>query len=176
MAEYDDLPTFVIETRGGGGGAGTFVLGALVGAAVALLLAPRSGAETQAEIAGAARRLAGDVQGRVNGARDRVVGRVEGVRDRVSDAFDDVRGEVETRVHQARAALDVGRGAAASARGELQRRVDEAKRAYRESRGRDGNGVDDDAGEEADAAPSATAGADVVVTEVVIEEDRGDLA
>ncbi|HEX8245920.1 MAG TPA: YtxH domain-containing protein, partial [Longimicrobium sp.] len=94
MADYDDdLPTFVIETHGGGG-AGTFLLGALVGAAVALLLAPRSGAETQAEIAGAARRLRSDVEGRVTGARDRVAGGVDRTRERVSETFGSVRGEV----------------------------------------------------------------------------------
>jgi len=174
MADYDDLPTFVIETRGGGAGAGTFLLGALVGAAVALLLAPRSGAETQAEIAGAARRLAGDVQGRVSGARDEVMSRVEGARDRVGGAFDGVRGQVETRVQQARAALDVGRSTASSARDELQRRVDDAKRAYRTTLGR--NGDDGDAGEAAGAVGPAASGGEIVVTEVTTEEDRGDLA
>jgi len=163
MADYDDdLPTLVIETRGDGG-AGTFLLGALVGAAVALLLAPRSGSETQAEIAGAARRLRDDVEGRVSGARERVGGRVAGT-------LDSVRGGVETRVAQARAALDVGRGAARDAREELQRRVDEAKRSYRSGlaavRGDgDGTGEEDGAGE----------AADVVVTEVVVEESSGEL-
>lgn len=172
MADYDDdLPTFVIETRGGGG-AGTFVLGALVGAALALLLAPRSGAETQAEIAGAARRLRDDVEGRVTGARDRVAGRVDRTRERVSDTFGSVRGEVETRVQQARAALDAGRGAARDARGELQRRVDEAKRAYRGRR--DGNGAAADQADAADAPPAAAG--EIVVVEVATEEDRGDLA
>lgn len=172
MADYDDLPTFVIETRGGGAGAGTFLLGALVGAAVALLLAPRSGAETQAEIAGAARRLAGDVQGRVSGARDEVMSRVEGARDRVGGALDGVRGQVETRVQQARAAYDVGRSTASSARDELQRRVDDAKRAYRTTLGR--NGDAGEGGDEEDAAPAAAG--EIVVTEVTTEEDRGDLA
>jgi gas vesicle protein len=164
MADYDDdLPAFVIETRGGGG-TGTFLLGALVGAAVALLLAPRSGSETQAEIAGAARRLRDDVEGRVSGARERVGGRVAGT-------LDSVRGGVETRVAQARAALDAGRGAARDAREELQRRVDEAKRSYRAGlaavRG-DGDG----AGGEGDGAGKA---ADVVVTEVAAEETSGEL-
>jgi gas vesicle protein len=163
MADYDDdLPAFVIETRGGGDGTGTFLLGVLVGAAVALLLAPRSGAETQAEIAGAARRLRDDVEGRVSGARERVGGRVAGT-------LDTVRGGVETRVAQARAAIDVGRGAARDAREELQRRVDEAKRSYRAGlaavRG-DGDG------DEGDGAGKA---GDVVVTGVVVEETSGEL-
>jgi gas vesicle protein len=169
--DYDDSPTFVIETRGGGGGAGTFVLGALVGAAVALLLAPRSGAETQAEIAGAVRRLRDDVEDRVSGARDAVSDRVETVRGRVGGTVDTVRGGVSSRVAQARAALDAGVSAARDARGELRRRVDEAKEAYRANLGRDGDGTGDD-GE----AALPTTQVDIVVTEVVTEEDAGDLA
>jgi gas vesicle protein len=179
MADYDDAPTFVIETSGGGGGAGTFLLGALVGAALALLLAPRSGAETQAEIAGAARRLRSDVEGRVTGARDRVAGRVDRTRERVSGTLDSVRGEVETRVRQARAALDAGTSAARDARGELQRRVDEAKRAYRSRVGSDGASPDEgDADADAPAAALDAGGktGDVIVTGVETEEDRGDLA
>src|SRR3954449_11863718 len=151
MADYDDdLPAFVIETRGGG--AGTFLLGALVGAAVALLLAPRSGSETQAEIAGAARRLRDDVEGRGSGARERVGGRVSGT-------LDSVRGGVETRVAQARAALDVGRGAARDAREEMPRRVADAQRSHRV--GLSAVRGDGDGAEDGDGAGKA---ADVVVT------------
>jgi gas vesicle protein len=167
MSDYDDdLPAFVIETRGGG--TGTFLLGALVGAAVALLLAPRSGSETQAEIAGAARRLRDDVEGRVSGARERVG-------DRVTGTLDSVRGGVETRVAQARAALDVGRGAARDAREELQRRVDDAKRSYRAGLAAvRGNGDGDGDGDgDRDGAGKA---ADVVVTGVEVEETPGELA
>ncbi len=49
MRDQDEGPYVVIE-RGGGGGAGAFILGALVGAGVALLLAPRTGEETQQDI------------------------------------------------------------------------------------------------------------------------------
>jgi len=159
MAEYDDLPTFVIETRGEGG-AGTFLLGVLVGAAAALLLAPRSGMETQAEIAGAVRR-----------ARDGVGDRVSGARERVSDTLDSVRGGVGTRVQQARAALDAGVDAARDAREELQRRVDDAKRAYRSRVGGDGAAADGGASNGA-----AALGGEVVVVEVTTEESSGDLA
>lgn len=173
MAHYDDAPTFVIETRGGGG-AGAFLLGALAGAAVALLLAPRSGAETQAEIAGAVRRLADGVEDRVSGARDSVTGRVENTRDRVSGAFGSLRGALETRVGQARAAMEAGVDAATDAREELQRRVDDAKRTYRARLGH---------GDENGAAPAAAVGddssargGDVVVTGTETEDDAGDLA
>jgi gas vesicle protein len=158
----DDLPALVIETRGGSD-VGTFLLGALVGAAAALLLAPRSGAETQAGIAGAARRLRSDVQGRVSGARERVGERVGGT-------LESVRGGVESRVAQARAALDAGRGAARDARAELQRRVDDAKRSYRAGL----SAVRGDGGAAGDGDGAGEAG-DVVVTEVVVEETTGEL-
>ncbi|HEU4453327.1 MAG TPA: YtxH domain-containing protein [Longimicrobium sp.] len=160
MADLDETHTFVIETRGGDG-VGAFLFGVLVGAAAMVLLAPRSGAETQAEIAGAARRL----REGVGGARDRVVGRVDDVRGRVRDRVDGVRDGVGSRVEQARAALDAGRGAARDAQGELRRRVEEAKRAFREGRG-------------AAAEPDATAVArpEVVLDDEPTREDAGDLA
>lgn len=144
----DELPALVIERRGAGG---AFVLGALLGAAAALLLAPRSGAETQAEIRRAAQRLADDVEGRLGTAREAALERA-----------DAVRGAVGAQTARARSALEVGRGAAADARVELRRRVDEAKASYRAGR--------------AGAVPPPPPPADVVVTDVTVERDAGDLA
>lgn len=158
--DYEEVQV-IIEERGSA--AGAFLLGALVGAAAALLLAPRSGPDTQAEIRRAARRLASSAQGRVDDARDRVTGRVDGVRDRVQARIDAVRGTVETRTAQVRSAFDTGKGAARSARAELRRRVDDAKAAFRS-----GNGASPDA--------PPTPAAQVVVTEVSTETDPGDLA
>lgn len=174
MADYDDLPTLVIETRGGGG-TGTFLLGVLVGAAAALLLAPRSGPETQAEIAGAVRRLRDDVEDRVGGARDSVAHRVGRVRDRVSGTVDSVRGGVSTRVQQARAAVEAGVDAARDAREELQRRVDDAKRSYRSTLGRDEGGEVKDPPRDGGRTRAPAAAADVVVVDVGTEESSGDL-
>lgn len=154
----DDVPYFVIETRGGDS-AGVFLLGALVGAAAALLLAPRSGAETQAGIAGAARRLADGVGERVDEVRGGVSRRVEAV-----------RGAVDARVGQVRAAAGAGRRAAVDAREELQRRVDEAKRTYRA-------GVTSLRGGEDGAEGHADGGgkAEVVVVETTTETEGSDL-
>lgn len=169
--DYDDLPRFVIETRGGGD-AGTFLLGALLGAAAALLLAPRSGAETQAEILGAARRLRDGVEGRVEEVRGGITGRVDRARGGVQSRVDTVRGAVETRLDRARAAVSAGRRAAGDARSELQRRVDDAKRTYRDgltatrSRRADADG--------GDVGPVREA--EVVIVEAAVEEERGDLA
>jgi len=125
MREYDDLPHIVIERERGG--MVPFLWGALLGAGVALLLAPRSGAETQQEIRDSVQRLR-DTAG---GARDRVVGTVDRTRTRLTDRIGSVRDTLERRTGQARDAVDAGRRAARDARTELERRLDQAKAAYR---------------------------------------------
>jgi hypothetical protein len=55
MAEHDDLPYVVIERRSGG--FGVFMLGAVLGAAAALLMAPRSGRELRDDITSGVKRL-----------------------------------------------------------------------------------------------------------------------
>lgn len=158
MGEYDDLPYIVIERRSGG--AGAFLWGALLGAGVALLLAPRSGDETQEELRQGVQRLRDTATGRVNEARDTVTGAVTRTRNRIYDRIDAVRGDLEERTLQAREAIDAGRRAAREARSELERRVSEAKDGYEAA---------------SDALrgtprPPAPPQADVVVTEVVVEE------
>lgn len=124
MRDYDDAPYIVIERRSGG--FTPFLWGALLGAGAALLLAPRSGEETQEEIRRNAMRLRSAAEGRVTTAREAV----HRTRDRVQDRVDTVRGAIETRADQARQALDAGRRAARDARSELERRVAEAKQSY----------------------------------------------
>ncbi|HXY18503.1 MAG TPA: YtxH domain-containing protein [Gemmatimonadales bacterium] len=62
--------------EGGNGRARTFaaglILGALVGAGLALLLAPQTGAETRRTLARRARQLTGDARDRYEEARERV--------------------------------------------------------------------------------------------------------
>ena len=48
MRDHDDVPYIVIERSGSG--MAPFVWGALMGAAAALLFAPKSGAETQRDL------------------------------------------------------------------------------------------------------------------------------
>ncbi|HET6230035.1 MAG TPA: YtxH domain-containing protein [Longimicrobiaceae bacterium] len=163
MADYEDLPYVVIERRGGGTGA--FVWGALLGAGVALLLAPRSGEETQREIRETARRLRTAAGERVDEARDSVTAAVDRTRGAVNERIGTVRDAVETRAEQARQAIAAGRDAARQARTELEQRVEEAKGAYR-------------AGLAAARSPQPAGGtvvADVVITEVVVEADPADL-
>lgn len=166
MADYEDLPYVVVERRAS---TEAFFWGALIGAGLALLLAPRSGAETQEEIRATARRLRDAAEGRVSEVRDRVEGAVERTRTRVEDRVSAVRSTLEERTDQARHAIRAGRDAARTARSELERRVDDAKAAYRA--GLDATRrprLDDDGGTVVEA--------EVVVTEVVVEavpEGRG---
>lgn len=190
--EFEDEDAYldgVIEERGGWG---TFVLGAIVGAGVALLLAPRTGRETQAEIARALGGVRDAAGGPVDGARESLAGWVGEARGRVTGRLDEVRAAVDDRLDRVRGAVDEGRLAATQARVELRRRVDEAKAAYHATResapapgaprplsiqGAQAGPAAGAAGAAAPAAPAAEGAAGpVVVTEVTVERDPGDLA
>lgn len=114
MADHDDLPYIVIERRSGG--AAPFIWGALMGAAAALLLAPRSGRETRDELRAGALRL-----------RDRAEDTVRGVADSVTETIEDVRGEVQGRLDSARDAFEAGRRAARETRADMEQRVREVR-------------------------------------------------
>ena len=124
-------PYIVIE-RERDGGFGSFILGALVGAGLALLLAPQSGEETQEEIKKQARRFRVQAEERVRAAQEELESRL-----------DQARAGVQSRVEGVRGAVESGRQAAREARADLERRLEQSKAAYRA-------GVDD-----ARATPSA---------------------
>jgi gas vesicle protein len=160
MGDRDDLPYIVIERHSSG--AGPFFWGALFGAAAALLLAPRSGAETQREIRDSVRRLRDSAEDRVDDAREALLSTIDRARDEVSDRIDAVRGAVHTRTEHARDAVEAGRRAARDARSNLEERLEDAKRSAR--------------GETQAHAADADVEVDVIITDVVIEEsDRPDL-
>ena len=164
MGDRDDLPYIVIERHGSG--VTPFFWGALLGAGLALLLAPRSGAETQREIRARVERLRSTAEDHIGDARETLVDAVDRTRSTVQDRIDSVRDVVQARTSQARDAVDAGRRAARDARSELAARLDQAKRAARADA--DGR-ADELVGEFLDEAP------DVVVTEVIVEEPRPEL-
>jgi gas vesicle protein len=119
MSSRDDVPYIIVE-RDSGSGVGSFVLGALLGAGAALLLAPRSGRETQDEIRERARELREAAEDRLKEASSHLEARLE-----------DARDGVEHRLDRVRDAVDSGKQAANEARHELEDKLERSKAAYR---------------------------------------------
>ena len=139
MGDQRDAPTIVIE-RDSGGGLGSFVLGALVGAGLALLFAPKTGEETQKELKARALKLRSATEGRLRQAQTRL-------EERLGEAREGVHARVET----VKEAVDAGRVAAREARDELERKLVKSKAAYRagiEAARESGDEDEEEAGEE----------------------------
>lgn len=108
MSTSEEQRTVIIEKERGSE-IGAFVLGALVGAGLALLLAPGSGAETQQRIREHAKRL-----------RDATEDRVRGLRD-----------DFGSHVESAKGVVEQGRQIASGARADLEDKLERSKAAYR---------------------------------------------
>ncbi|HAT38430.1 MAG TPA: hypothetical protein DCS75_08030 [Gemmatimonadetes bacterium] len=119
MRDHNDVPHIVIE-RDSGGGVGSFLLGAVVGAGLALLFAPKTGEETQEELKEHARKLRVVAEERVREAQRHLEDRLDVAREGVSARYEEVR-----------AAVNAGREAAMDARGDLEERLERSKSAYR---------------------------------------------
>lgn len=108
MSSGDEQHTVIIE-KGHRTEVGAFILGALVGAGLALLFAPGSGADTQQKIREHAKKL-----------KDLTEERVRGLRDDLGSRMDAAKGVVEQ-----------GRQIATEARVELEDKLERSKAAYR---------------------------------------------
>ena len=126
--DEDEQPYVVIEKQQGS--VGSFLLGAAIGAGIALLFAPQSGNEVRQSLSRRARE-----------ARERAEGLVDDATGRVTDTFYEARAQVEGRIDHARQAIDLkrqqvvramdaGRAAAQQAREDLERRIAVTKAAY----------------------------------------------
>lgn len=113
----DEIPYIVIEREGSG--LTSFVVGALVGAGLALLFAPRSGEETQAQLREKANQFRGVAEDRVRAAQRDLEARLDRARE-----------GVEARVGQVRDAVEAGREAARDARTDLEQKLERSKAAY----------------------------------------------
>ncbi|HSU96717.1 MAG TPA: YtxH domain-containing protein [Gemmatimonadaceae bacterium] len=131
MRDFEREPFVVIERDEPG--VGTLLLGVAIGAGLALLLAPRSGAETRRMIESRARRAGERVRDVATDVADNVTSQVNDVRDRVSERVGAARRAVRRRQDQVLDAVDAGRYAASEARSELERRIAENKAARREA-------------------------------------------
>ena len=128
MRHQDDEPYIVIEKHGGG--VGDFLLGALIGAGVALLFAPRSGRETRADISRRARAAQDRVRDVATGMTDQVVDTFETARSRIEEQIESARTAIVTKKEQVTRAMEAGREAAQQARTDLERRLAETQAAY----------------------------------------------
>jgi len=117
MSERD--PVVIVE-RSSGPGLGAFVVGALLGAGAALLLAPKTGRETQEELKQQVQKWKGVAEERMKDAQRAVEDGIDQAREGVSDRFDQVRD-----------AVDAGRKAAHEARDDLEYKLEQSKAAYR---------------------------------------------
>ena len=129
MSEQDQQPYVVVERRASGVVA--FLCGALVGAGVALLLAPKSGRETQADLREGARRLKEGTGERLTDLRETLGDRYDRTRDEVGTRVGAFRKNVADQQKKAGEAIKAGKDAARQARSDLEARVAESKETYR---------------------------------------------
>ena len=125
MRKTEDEPVVIVEK--GEGSFGPFLWGALIGAGLALLLAPRSGEETRRLLKNRGRRLWAAAEEKASEIQDIVTSGFEDAKHRVEDAIDDRR-------QAAREVIDAGKAAMHSARDELERRLSEARTSRRPRR------------------------------------------
>lgn len=114
MSGEETQRTVVVE-KNGGGEIGAFLLGALVGAGVALLFAPGPGEDTQRRLKEQAKRLRGMTTERVQGLRDDLGLRVEsakGVVEQGKRLASDARADLEGKLERSKAAYRAGVSAA----------------------------------------------------------------
>jgi len=111
MRQRDEQPVVLVER---GGGVGTFIAGAAIGALVALLLAPQSGAETRAQLKARMRRL-----------REAAEDKLDDLQEAVEVGYEKTKASIEAGLQRAidgvleeRAAVDLGKllGASVTAR------------------------------------------------------------
>ena len=123
----DDEARVVIVKRGGG--IAPFLIGLAVGAGLALLYAPQSGAETRRLIRRKARRAADVARSTADEVADNVHDRVERAKRRVGEGFDEARDVVDRETRHLKDTVRAGRNAARTAREDLEARLAAAKKA-----------------------------------------------
>ena len=122
-------PYLLVEERSSD--IGPFLLGAALGAAIALLLAPRSGVETRAVL----RRRARSAQQAAGHVAERVSGSFADAREEIERRIDTAKASLATRRRQFSDAVEAGRSAARQAERELRAELDRTGAGRRSSSG-----------------------------------------
>jgi gas vesicle protein len=124
MANEDNRPVVIVERSSG---IASFFWGALCGAGIALLMAPRTGEETREVLRSKGRRLRARAQGTAEDLHDRLEDGYERAKARVEEGFETARSgltDIRTGTHDA---VEAGKATVHSAREELERRLSEAR-------------------------------------------------
>ncbi|UCD24635.1 MAG: YtxH domain-containing protein [Gemmatimonadota bacterium] len=129
MSHGENQPVIVVEKSSG---IGSFLWGAVIGAGVALLLAPRTGEETRAELRSRGRRLRAKAEDTADELQARLEDGYERAKARVEEKFERTRKNLSETRAGARDAVRAGKAAVHSAREELERRLADAKVARQE--------------------------------------------
>ena len=125
VRRHDEQPVIVIEKSGGG--IGTFLAGASLGAVLALLFAPQSGEETRADLRHRARRLREAAEDRLDDLQEAVESGYARTKASVEASLQKARHSIDERRAEARDTVDAGRQAVRTAREELERRLADAR-------------------------------------------------
>ncbi len=121
--DWDDDEQIIIVEENDSSGLAAFLLGAALGAGLALIFAPQTGAETRQSIKRSAKK-AGEATKRAG--------------EKVTDALSQAKADLESRIDSAKSSLDLkkvqvsravdaGREAARAAREDLERRMSEQR-------------------------------------------------
>ena len=127
---FDENEPYVVIERESSAGIMPFLIGAALGAGVALLLAPRSGADTRRNIKRRANRVRRAAEDAVSDVTNSVTDKFSDARRRVEEQIDSAREAIDLKRRQVHRAMDAGRAAAREAREELEHRIAETKAAY----------------------------------------------
>lgn len=132
--EDDEGPYVVIDRRPNS--VGPFLIGLAIGAAAALLFAPRTGRATRRDIGRRALRVRRAAERVATDVTDGVVDTFQDARRKVEEQIDSARTAIDLKRQQVHRAMDAGRAAAHEAREELEQRIAESKAAQGAGNGR----------------------------------------
>ena len=125
MSNEDNRPVVIVERSSGG--LGSFLWGALCGAGIALLMAPRSGEETREVLRSRGRRLRARAQGTAEDLQGHLEDGYEVAKARVEEGFETARNSLTDIRTGAQDAVDAGKATVHSAREELEKRLADAR-------------------------------------------------
>jgi gas vesicle protein len=124
MRQRDEQPVVLVDRSGG---VGAFLAGVAIGAVVALLLAPQSGAETRAQIGGRVRRLRQAAEDKLDDLQEAVETGYEKTKASIEAGLQRARRNIDERREDAKDIVGAGKAAVRTARDELERRLADAR-------------------------------------------------